>query len=277
MKAYKEEIIVLKKLARDNLMYGGANASAGGGGAGESEGKDAGAANTDKVLNELIALKEKNEGLEEEVKTARKENQSLRARVEEVQRELENEKMMGDRVRMSKELFKNKLEEMQLKYGKEAVTIPEEQPQQPQQAQQPQQQDTIQHRTPKPLPQIPQQPQQTTPPSTPGVSFEKEDRDQTRGSSSVKQEEFYVGYVVIILVNYHFLFYFYLFYFIKFSDGPKEVYRSVIHGALYEPSVLLFDRINELSETFKSDSNRRQFAHVLKTFTDQVPENRLLT
>ena len=58
MKAYREEIIVLKKLARDNLMYGGANARGGGGG--ESEGKDAGAANTEKVLNELIALKEKN-------------------------------------------------------------------------------------------------------------------------------------------------------------------------------------------------------------------------
>ena len=196
MKAYREEIIVLKKLARDNLMYGGANASGVGGG--ESEGKDAGAANTEKVLNELIALKEKNEGLVEEVKTARKENQSLRGRIEELQRELENERVMGDRVRMSKELFKNKLEEMQLKYGKEAVTIPEEQ--HPQQQPQQQQQETTQHRTPKPLPQIPQQPQQTTPPSTPGVSFEKEDSDQTRGgSSSVKQEEFYVGYVVTIL------------------------------------------------------------------------------
>lgn len=48
------------------------------------------------------------------------------------------------------------------------------------------------------------------------------------------------------------------------------MYQAVIHSTLYEPSGLLFDKINQLSDSFKSDSNRRQFAHVFKTLVEKV-------
>lgn len=201
MKAYKEEIVVLKKLARDNLMYGGAKGAEGGNEEKESQPR---VENPDQVLNELIELKKDNADLTEEVNSAKKENQTLRARVEELQKDIENERIKGDRIRLSKELFRSKLEEMQQKYGKEVVAIPDaEEHSQPPHASKPSK--------PLPVPPVPQRPPKPSPePSTtPEPSGEQVETKETRLSkkAELKEAEFfrYLLSSLLMVLNYYYI------------------------------------------------------------------------